>query len=221
MGQNLSQLEKAIPPDELPSPDAEREPLLLLDTTGSMNEATSATDPTPRKDTIREAIGIVVSKLAKQDSQAAHEEDAGGLRTVTFAGGHAHDLDDLNPSNLKLKWDSINWWGTTYIMPGWKKLLQVYKEEFGKRPARDRPILLCLVITDGEALDREEFAESLRHIHGAAYITIAIIGYGQEHDECLRSYKEIERENAHVKVITFDSESNPEVIANALLKMIE
>ncbi len=58
-----------IPQDELPLPNAEKEPMLLLDVTGSMNEATSATDPTPRKDTVREAIGILVSKLAQQDSQ--------------------------------------------------------------------------------------------------------------------------------------------------------
>jgi len=59
----------ALNPDDLPSPDAEKEPMLLLDTTGSMNENTSAEDSTPRRDTIREAIGIIVSALAKQDSQ--------------------------------------------------------------------------------------------------------------------------------------------------------
>jgi len=214
-------LEKVIPPDELPSPDAEKEPMLLLDITGSMNSATSPSDPTPRKDTIREAIGIVVSKLAKHDSQAAHEEWGGGLRTVTFANGKAEDLDDLNPGNLKQKWASIRWYGRTLIMPGWRKILQVYKEEFGKKPASQRPILMCLVITDGEAIDGDEFAESLKRLHGAAYVTVVIIGYGSEHDECLASYKRISESNAHVKVMTLDSESNPEVIASALIKMLE
>ena len=50
--------------------EQEKEPMLLLDTTGSMNYRTSATDPTPRRDTIREAISIIVSRLAAADSQA-------------------------------------------------------------------------------------------------------------------------------------------------------
>lgn len=59
----------AINPEELPDGSVEKEPMLLLDTTGSMNEGTSASDSTPRRDTIREAIGIIVSTLAKEDSQ--------------------------------------------------------------------------------------------------------------------------------------------------------
>jgi len=35
----------------------EKEPMLLLDTTGSMNYPTAESDTTPRKDTIKEAIG--------------------------------------------------------------------------------------------------------------------------------------------------------------------
>ncbi len=70
--------------------EQEKEPMLLLDTTGSMNYHTSATDPTPRKDTIREAISIIVDKLAAEDSQASKEEEGGGIRTITFADGTAH-----------------------------------------------------------------------------------------------------------------------------------
>src|SRR5712692_385156 len=85
-------------------PGMEKEPMLLLDTTGSMNYPTSATDQTPRKDTIREAISLVVDSLAAEDSQAGHEAEGGGLRTVTFADGQAHDWGDLNPANLAQKW---------------------------------------------------------------------------------------------------------------------
>jgi hypothetical protein len=35
-------------------------------------------------------------------------------------------------------------------MPGWKKLRHVYQDEFGKRPASEMPVMLALVITDGE-----------------------------------------------------------------------
>jgi len=211
----------AIPLDEKPPENAEREPMLLLDTTGSMNHPTSLGDSTPRRETVREALSILVDRLSKTDSQAAYEqeEEGGGLRTITFAGGHATDLGDINPKNLKEKWAKLQWNGGTLIMPGWKKVQEVYTEEFGNRPPKDRPILTLLVITDGEAEDSAVFAREIYRVHGFAFITLAIIGYGPEHDTCVKSYTKISEQNSHVKVLTFDSESNPEVIANSLLKL--
>ena len=86
------------------TPGEEKEPMLLLDTTGSMNYPTEEGGQTKRRETIQEAIALVVAELAKEDSQAAHEEEGGGLRTVTFAGGDAYDIEDLNPDNLHAKW---------------------------------------------------------------------------------------------------------------------
>src|SRR5713101_2153223 len=131
--------------------EPEKEPMLLLDTTGSMNYRTSETESTPRKDTIREAISIIVSELAAADSQAAKEEEGGGLRTVTFADGQAHDIGDLNPNNLREKWNHIRWGGGTRIMPGFNLLLKTYTDEFGTVPQAERPLLLALVITVGKA----------------------------------------------------------------------
>jgi uncharacterized protein YegL len=199
----------------------EKEPMLLLDTTGSMNYGTSESDQTPRKETIREAIGIIVSTLGREDSQAAHEAHGGGLRTVTFAGGKALDLDDLNPRNLQQKWKSIRWAGGTRIMPGWRKLWQVYLDEFGSRPPQSRPLLMALIITDGDADDSEQFANTLRQLTDRVYVTLAIIGYGEDHDSAVKTYQKIMEQNAHVKVLTFGSETNPQVIARALLKMVE
>lgn len=199
----------------------EKEPMLLLDTTGSMNYPTSESDSTPRKDTIREAISLIVSELAAQDSQASKEEEGGGLRTVTFAGGYAYDLDDLNPNNLAQKWAGIRWAGGTRIMPGLNKLIEVYNDEFGSRPAADRPLLMALVITDGEADDTDQFAHAVAQAAGGVYFALAIIGYGPEHDGAVRQYKAIEEKNAHVKVLPFAAETDPNVIARALLRMIE
>jgi len=221
MGQSQSSLVNVIPTWEIPPDGAEKEPMLLLDTTGSMTHGTSQDDKTPRKDTVREAISIIVQKLGAEDSQAENEEHGGGLRTVTFAGGRAKDLDDINPKNLKEKWEKIRWEGSTFIIPGWLKILQAYKEEFGKREVNSRPILMLLVITDGEATDSEEFARALKNLKGGVYVTFAIIGYGPDHDKCMESYKQIANENPHVKILAFDSESNPEIIARGLLKMLE
>jgi len=201
--------------------EQEKEPMLLLDTTGSMNYGSAANDPTPRKDVIREAISIIVERLGAEDSQAAEEEEGGGLRTVTFADGQAHDIGDLNPDNLQEKWSHIRWAGGTRIMPGFNTLLKTYSDEFGSEPLEERPLLLALVITDGEADDTEAFKNTVARAAGSMYVALAIIGYGAEHDRALRAYQQVEAQNAHVKVLPFAGETDPEVIASALLRMIE
>ena len=201
--------------------EQEKEPMLLLDTTGSMNYGSAADDPTPRKDVIREAISIIVERLGAEDSQAAEEEEGGGLRTVTFADGQAHDIGDLNPDNLQEKWSHIRWAGGTRIMPGFNTLLKTYSDEFGSEPLEERPLLLALVITDGEADDTEAFKNTVARAAGSMYIALAIVGYGAEHDRALRAYQQVEAQNAHVKVLPFAGETDPEVIAGALLRMIE
>lgn len=209
------------PPTQAPAEwSTEKEPMLLLDVTGSMNYGTSATDGTPRRDTIREAISIIVATLAAHDSQATHEEE-GGLRTVTFAGGQARDIGDLNPGNLGQIWSQIAWAGGTRIMPGWNTLLQTYMEEFGQADPATRPMLLAVVITDGEADDTAQFAQALQQASGLVYVVLAILGYGPDHDAALQAYQSIAQSNAHVRVLTLASETDPQVIANALLRMIE
>jgi hypothetical protein len=198
----------------------EKEPMLLLDTTGSMNYPTSASDPTPRKDTIREAISLMVDALAAEDSQAGAEAEGGGLRTVTFADGLAHDLGDLNPANLAQKWAQIRWAGGTRIMPGWNTLIDTYQDEFGQEPPASRPILMALVITDGEADDTDRFSQAISGAAGGVYVVVVLIGFGAEHDRALGAYRAIEQGNAHVKVATLASETNPQTIADALLRMI-
>jgi hypothetical protein len=207
--------------DQFAQTTQEKEPMLLLDTTGSMNYATAQNDPTPRKDTIREAISIIVSRLAAADSQAAHEEGGGGLRTITFADGQAHDIGDLNPDNLQQKWSRIRWGGGTRVMPGFNLLLKTYTEEFGATPQSERPLLLALVITDGEAEDTDLFKNTVARSAGSMYTALAIIGYGAEHDRALQAYQQVEAQNAHVKVLPFAGETDPEKIASALLRMIE
>jgi hypothetical protein len=205
-------------------PGVEKEPMLLLDTTGSMSYAAAEGSTVERRQVIGEAIGRIVEVLGAQDSQAAKEqaagEDAGGLMTVTFAGGTAECIDDLSPDNWRQKWSAIRWGGGTQIMPGWEKLVDTYLEEFGDVPKQDRPHLLALVITDGEADDTDQFAQTLAQAKGGVYVCIAILGYGQEHDRALQVYKQIEAQNDHVRVVTFGSETDPNTIADGVLSMI-
>lgn len=198
----------------------EKEPMLLLDTTGSMGWPAAEGATTTRSAVIREAISTVVAKLAAEDSQAEHEDDGGGLRTITFADGTAHDIGDLNPDNLRQKWSRINWGGGTRIMPGFNLLLKTYTDEFGSKPQAERPLLLALVITDGEADDTATFSETVKRAAGSMYVVLAIIGYGAEHDRALKAYQQVEANNGHVKVLPFAGETDPETIASALMRMI-
>src|SRR5258708_7822481 len=179
----------------------EKEPMLLLDTTGSMNYSAKEGGTTPRNTVVREAISLIVEKLAAADSQAAEEEEGGGLRTITFADGQAHDLGDLNPENLQKKWARISWAGGTRIMPGLNLLLKTYSDEFGKEPLEERPTLLALVITDGEADDTEAFKAAVAKAAGSLYVVLAIVGHGTEHDRALKTYQQVEAQNGHVKLL--------------------
>jgi hypothetical protein len=206
-------------------PGVEKEPMLLLDTTGSMSYAIADGSRVRRMDLVHEAIGRIVEVLGAEDSQAAKEheageEDKGGLMTVTFAGGSAECIEDLNPDNLRQKWAAIRWGGGTQIMPGWEKLVDTYMEEFGDVPKLDRPHLLGLVITDGEADDTEQFAQTLAQAKGGVYVCVAILGYGEEHDRALAAYQAIAAQNNHVRVVTFGGETDPSVIADGVLSMI-
>lgn len=207
--------------DPTTAPVAGKEPMLLLDVTGSMNFAAAQGSSTPRRVVIQEAISIVVEQLAREDSEAEHEEGGGGLRTITFANGTAKDLEDLNPGNLRTKWERIAWDGGTLIMPGWNKLIEVYADEFGDRPVSQRPKLLALIITDGEARDFAKFAQTLKSLGGNIYVELAVIGYGSEHDNALKTYQQAADANpGHIEVRTFGSQTDPQQIAEGLLAMI-
>jgi len=200
----------------------EKEPMLLLDITGSMNQGTSAKDETPRCDTIKGALGILVEALAAHDSaaQKGEEEDEGGLRTVTFAGGTATDIGDLNPDNLKKKWKDIEFSGSTQIVPGWNKLMEVYNEEFGDKPASKRPKLLALVITDGEADDTDGFIHQLEKVKGSVFVNMVIIGFGKDHDDATAQYQRVSAAHKNVTVTQLDANTDPQGIADKLLALL-
>lgn len=210
--------------DLSPITKTETEPMLLLDTTGSMSWPAAEGSTIQRREVVKEAIGKIVATLEAKDSQAEAEhaagEDKGGVMTVTFAGGSATCLDDLSSDNLHAKWDGITWGGGTLIMPGWNLLVDTYMEEFGDQPKTDRPAMLALVITDGEADDTQEFADTLTQAKGGTYVAVAIVGFGPEHDATLSAYQKIAAGNDHVRVLSFDGETNPDTISDGLIAML-
>lgn len=201
----------------------EKEPILLLDTSGSMSWPTSDGGHVARRDLVGEAMGLLVTKLGAEDSQAEEEaaagEDAGGLMTVLFSD-EAEVLGDLSETNWRQKWATIPWGGGTHIMPGWSLVIDNYLEEFGETPKTERPALLVLVITDGEATDIAQFEAECAKAQGGTYICVAIVGYGVEHDRTVTDYQKIAASNSHVRVVSFESETDPSVVAEALISLV-
>ena len=102
-------------------------------------------------------------------------------------------------------------------MPGWRKLCDVYNEEFGGSPAADRPLVLACVLTDGEAADIAEFGNTLATLPPGVYVSVGIVGFGDEHDRALRSWMPLAATQQRVRIITLDAAgSNAAALASAL-----
>ena len=203
----------------------EKEPVALVDISGSMTWAVAANSDVQRRQVVGEAMGLLVKSLEDEDSQAAAEQsggsdEKGGLLVHLFSD-HAEELSDLNSSNWRAKWDSIRWGGGTTIMPAWEAAQAGYLEEFGEVPALDRPVLLVLVITDGEASDWDQFSRVLEQANATRKFCVAIVGHGEDHDRTLAAYKAVEAKNGkNVRVVTFGGETDPTSIATDLILLV-
>ena len=199
-----------------------REVIVLLDTSGSMEWEAADGSPVTRWQIISEAMPLFVAALEAEDSAAAAEQaggsdEMGGLLIHGFSNLHT-ELGDFNSSNFSRKWPAIQVGGGTTIMPAWRAAQEDYMEEFGDLDAFDRPALLTLVITDGEATDAAEFGEVLKNAKTGRYFAVAIVGHGDDHDRTLRSYQGAAQANPkHVTVVSFDSVTTPRELAQDLI----
>ena len=203
----------------------EKEPVALVDVSGSMSWPVADGTRVQRREVVGEAMGLLVKALEDEDSQAAAEQAGGddgkGGLLVHLFSDHTEELGDLNSSNWRAKWDSIRWGGGTRIMPAWEAAQESYLEEFGEVPAIDRPVLEVLVITDGEASDWDQFSTVLEQANATRKFCVAIVGHGEDHDRTLRAYKAVEAKNGrHVRVVTFGGETDPASIANDLMLLV-
>jgi len=115
----------------------------------------------------------------------------------------------------------VQFHGSTHIMDGWGKMLQTYQNSFTEQPQTNWPLLLVLILTDGEIQDQKEFEHHLKHVHGRAFVEIAVVGYGEDHDRALTHYRHIARHHPHVRCTAFTSEVNPQTIALQLVSLID
>ena len=199
-----------------------KEVVCLLDTSGSMEWEAAEGSPVTRHALVGEALPLFVRALEGEDSaaqgeQAGGSDEKGGLLIHGFASTHT-ELGDFNSSNFQRRYGAIQWGGGTTIMPAWKAALADFNSEFGDEA--EPPVLLTLVITDGEATDAGAFAKVLETVNPDRYFAIAIVGHGPDHDKTLQSYQGAEQANPkHVKVMAFDSVTNPQELAADLILM--
>ena len=203
--------------------------MLLLDTTASMHLPTADDDPRPRKDTVRDALRLLVPTLAEQDDAT----NGKGLVTIAFADGKAVLLGDLNAGNFEARWASIVWEGNTRIMPAWRALCSHYIAEFGHLALDKRPIALVAILTDGEALDIADFGRALApgSLPDDFFVAIGVLGSGADHDTALASFLPFVRAQRRLKVVRLHSQggtpggsgsySNGHQIADALRDMFK
>lgn len=201
-----------------------KEVVCLLDTSGSMEWEAADGSNVSRWQVVAEALPAFVRALEGQDSMAAQEQssgddDKGGLLIHGFSNIHT-ELGDFNSSNMARKIAAVKIGGGTTIMTAWNAAQDDFMEEFGDLGALDRPALLTLVITDGEATDADAFGHVLQTAGHGRYFAVAIVGHGEDHDRTLHSYQQYADANPkHVAVLSFDSVTNPDVLANDLILM--
>jgi hypothetical protein len=221
------------------SANRKKEPVLLLDLSTSMdwsatdeNNGPDWPDQGSRRAIVIGALHGLVRALEDEDSEAAAEQaggsdERGGLMTHGFANGHV-EIGDLNSSNLERRLNDIQWGGRTYVMPAWKAALADYDEEFGDRDPDEQPVMEVVVVTDGEADDWMDFEPVLEKATAKRVFVVAIVGHGAKHDATLQAYQEGARKNqaqdkfgkCHVKVVSFDSVTDPAEIATDLITMV-
>lgn len=64
----------------------------------------------------------------------------------------------------------------------------IFVEEFGARPAAERPLLTCLVVADSEASDHDVFAPAMAALPPGACVAFAVIGFGPAYEAALRYF---------------------------------
>lgn len=198
-----------------------KEPMLLLDTTGSMTERAAHDSNVQRAAVVGQAFSAIVDALAGEDSAGKEEEGGGGVFTVAFAGGRAVVLGDVNPGNMQHVWDGLQWSGSTYIMPGFNAVWNHYQEEFLSKGDDTPPKLILAALTDGELSDEAAFEQALVSHANELFVVIGVVGYGRDHDSAVAAYQRLSRQYTNIAVIPFSSVTDGQAIADKLLAMIQ
>lgn len=207
----------------------EKEPVFLIDISGSNMEKASPDSNMTKKDLLLVAIPLAAGKLAGDDSQAAHEAGTGkgGVRSFAFNEPESfydwnedeeefddgRDLGDLSEANVQEKLGGAPWGGRTHIMPAIKAAEQAFQAEFGDVPLRKRPTMEVVVWTDGQLSDEAEFEKWLAQADETCVVGVAVVGFGGGHDSAVNAYQRLAAKNKYISVVALTGVSDPTEIA--------
>jgi hypothetical protein len=207
----------------------EKEPIFLIDISGSNMEYASPDSTMTKKDLLMVAIPLAAGKLAGDDSQAAHEAGTGkgGVRSFCFSEpkefgnwdeeeeefNDARDLGDLSEANVQEKLGGAPWGGRTYIKPALDAAEKAFQAEFGDVPLRKRPTMMVVVWTDGQLNDEPEFETWLAQADETCVVGVAVVGYGPGHDNAVSAYRRLAAKNKFISVVALTGVSDPGEIA--------
>jgi len=221
-------LQGRTPREQIEAPKTggrEIEVIFLVDVSTSNEEPAGPDNPKTKHELVEEVLPLIVGALEGDDSQAAHEQaggsdELGGCLTFAFSDrGRAQEIGDLNSSNIQRKLQSIDWGGQTFAMDAVKLAEADFQEEFGHRPLRNRPTQEILIITDGKLHDGDAFEKWVAQADETAVCCVAIIGYGDGHDEAVRHYTKIAEGNPYVSVVAFTGVTDPMEVAFDLRRL--
>jgi uncharacterized protein YegL len=214
------------------------EPVLLLDLSTSMdwgaddenNSSHEYPHPASRRAIAEQALPLLITALAKEDSEAEDEQaegsdELGGLMTFGFSD-HAVKIGDLNESNAERKLCGVQWGGGTNVVPAMKLAIAKYDDEF-EDDEDDSRVHEILIVTDGQASDRRELEPYLLKASARRVIVVAIVGHGEKALATFNEYKQVAAQNqaqdefgkAHVHVVLFDGVTDPHEIAEDLIAL--
>jgi hypothetical protein len=190
--------------------------------TGSMNHTVALNSQVTRAQLVYQSVRLDLNLALADDAEDKWDLSNGiGTPIITFNamdGGVYRGL--LHSNNLEREFGQIAFRGGTHIMDGWKKMFDQYEAKFRDLPQGQWPLLLCLLITDGEIQDAEEFERHLARVRGRLFVDIAVVGFGEDHDRALQHYAKISRKHPHVRANQFSNSEDAEAVARQLLSLV-
>lgn len=222
--------------EEKPSNNGrDKEPVFLIDLSGSEEEAAGPDSPMTKHELLCVAIPLAAAKLAGDDSQAVNEvgTDKGGVRSYGFNEPQefgAYDEDeaefdddrdfgDLHEGNVQ---ETLNgkapWGGRTYIMPAVRAAEKAFQGEFDSIAMRKRPTMEVVIWTDGKLSDEKEFESWLAQADEFCVVGVVVVGYGPGHDAAVAAYQRLAAGNKYISVVALTGVSDPaEVVLDVQL----
>jgi hypothetical protein len=195
------------------------------------NRAEEYPHPNSRRAIMEQFAPLFISRLAKEDAEAAKEQatgsdEKGGVFSVGF-DAKTIEIGDLNESNYQRKmedaWNQARNAGTK-LAPAIQALIDDYEDEFTSDPEGTR-VHEIAVITDGEPEDAAAVLPYLKAANRKRVYVIGILGHGTKAKKTYDIYKKAADENKaadpheheNIHVVLFDGVTSPTEIAEDLI----